>query len=41
MKRFGARMQSTLVTFKDGKETGRSVGETDPAALTALVAKAI
>lgn len=41
VKRFGARMQSTLITFKDGKETGRSVGETDPAALTALVAKAI
>jgi thioredoxin 1 len=41
VKRFGARMQSTLITFKDGKETGRSVGETDPAAVTALVAKAI
>jgi thiol-disulfide isomerase/thioredoxin len=40
VKRFGARMQSTLITFKDGKETGRSVGETDPAALAALVAKA-
>ena len=41
VKRFGARMQSTLITFKDGKETGRSVGETDPAALPALVAKTI
>ena len=41
VKRFGARMQSTLITFKDGKETGRSVGETDPAALSALVAKTI
>jgi thioredoxin len=41
VKRFGAHMQSTLITFKDGKETGRSVGETDPAALTALVAKTI
>ncbi len=39
--RFGARMQSTLITFKDGQETGRSVGQTDPAALAALVAKAI
>ncbi|HEY1783516.1 MAG TPA: thioredoxin family protein [Roseiarcus sp.] len=41
VKRFGARMQSTLITFKDGKEVGRSVGETDPTALTALVAKVV
>jgi len=41
VQRFGARMQSTLITFKDGKETGRSVGETNPAAIAALVAKAI
>ena len=41
VKRFGARMQSTLITFKDGRETGRSVGETDPKALAALLAKAI
>ena len=40
VKRFGARMQSTLITFKDGKETGRSVGDTDPASIAALVAKA-
>jgi thioredoxin 1 len=40
VKRFGARMQSTLITFKDGKETGRSVGETNPASIAALVAKA-
>ena len=41
VRRFGARMQSTLIAFKDGKETGRSVGQTDPAALAALVDKAI
>ena len=41
VKRFGARMQSTLITFKDGKETGRSVGDTDPKSLAELVAKAI
>jgi len=41
VQRFGARMQSTLITFRDGKETGRSVGQTDPAAIAALVAKAI
>jgi thioredoxin len=41
VKRFGARMQSTLIAFKDGKEIGRSVGETDPAALSALVAETV
>ncbi|RBP06507.1 thioredoxin [Roseiarcus fermentans] len=41
VQRFGAHMQSTLITFKGGKETGRSVGQTDPAAIAALVAKAI
>lgn len=40
VKRFGARMQSTLIAFKGGKETGRSVGDTDPASIAALVAKA-
>src|SRR5271154_3009069 len=29
VRRFGAHMQSTLITFRDGKETGRSVGDTD------------
>jgi thiol-disulfide isomerase/thioredoxin len=41
VKRFGARMQSTLITFKDGKETGRSVGDTNPESIAALVAKAV
>lgn len=41
VKRFGARMQSTLVTFKGGKETGRSVGDTNPDSIAALLAKAI
>jgi len=40
VQRFGARMQSTLIVFKNGKETGRSVGDTDPASIAALVAKA-
>jgi thiol-disulfide isomerase/thioredoxin len=40
VKRFGARMQSTLITFKDGRETGRSVADTDPASIAALLAKA-
>ena len=38
---FGAQMQSTLITFKGTKEVGRSVGETDPAAIEALLTKAI
>jgi len=41
VKRLGAQMQSTLITFKDGKETGRSVGDTNPSSIAALVAKAI
>ena len=40
VKRFGARMQSTLIAFRDGRETGRSVGDTDPVSIAALVAKA-
>ncbi|NLH81545.1 MAG: thioredoxin family protein [Phyllobacteriaceae bacterium] len=40
VKRFDARMQSTLITFKGGKETGRSVGDTDPTSIAALLAKA-
>ena len=40
VKRFGARMQSTLIAFREGRETGRSVGDTDPASIAALVAKA-
>ncbi len=32
-----AQSQSTLIVFKGGKETGRSVGVTDPAAIEALV----
>lgn len=41
VKRLGAQMQSTLIAFKDGKETGRSVGDTNPASLAVLVAKTI
>ena len=41
VQRFGARMQSTLITFKSGKETGRSVGDTNADSLAALLAKAI
>ncbi|HKN26919.1 MAG TPA: thioredoxin family protein [Roseiarcus sp.] len=41
VRRFGARMQSTLITFKDGKETGRSVGATDRESIADLLGKAI
>ncbi|WP_426437376.1 TlpA family protein disulfide reductase [Bradyrhizobium genosp. P] len=41
VKSFGARMQSTLITFKDGKETGRSVGDTNATSISALLDKTI
>ena len=41
VRRFGARMQSTLITFKDGKETARSVGVTDRESIANLLDKAI
>jgi thioredoxin 1 len=33
----GAQMQSTLIAFKGSTETGRSVGDTDPDSIAALV----
>ena len=39
VRAFGAQMQSTLIVFKDGKEAGRSVGDTDPASIEALLAR--
>lgn len=41
VNRFGARMQSTLITFKGDKEAGRSVGDTNRASIYALVGKSI
>ena len=38
---FGAKMQSTLIVFKGREEMGRSVGETEPDAIAALLDKAI
>jgi thioredoxin 1 len=38
---FGARMQSTLIAFKGGHETGRSVGDTDPSSIAALLDKTL
>jgi len=41
VRKFGARMQSTLIVFKGGVEVGRSVGDTNPGSIAALLAKAI
>jgi thioredoxin 1 len=36
-----ANRQSTIIVFKGDKEVGRSVGVTDPAAISALLAKSL
>lgn len=41
LKKFKVVNQSTLVVFKGTKEVGRSVGETDPQALEALIKKSV
>ena len=41
LKKFKVTMQSTLVAFKGAKEVGRSVGDTSPAGLEALIKKTI
>jgi thiol-disulfide isomerase/thioredoxin len=41
VKFFGARMQSTLIAFKGGTETGRSVGETGASSIAALLNKTL
>ena len=41
VKSFGARMQSTLIAFKGRTETGRSVGDTNPSSIAALLNKAL
>jgi thioredoxin 1 len=40
LKSFGAHKQSTLIVFKGKTEAGRSVGDTDPQTIKALVDKA-
>ncbi len=37
---FGVRMQSTLIVFHGLTEKGRSTGDTNPASIKALIAKA-
>lgn len=41
LKTFGARSQSTLIAFKGAKETGRSVGATQSAAIEDLLKSAL
>lgn len=41
LKALNVQKQSTLIVYKGDKEVGRSTGVTDPAAIEALVAKAL
>lgn len=41
MKPFNARSQSTLIAFKGKDETGRSVGDTNPGSIDALLKSAL
>ena len=41
LRQLNARQQSTLIVFKGDKEVGRSVGDTNPASIEALLAKAL
>jgi len=41
LRSFGAQRQSTLIVFRGTTETGRSIGDTDPASIEALLRSAI
>ena len=41
VRRLGARSQSTLIVFKRGEETGRSVGDTNRGSIATLLDKAV
>jgi thiol-disulfide isomerase/thioredoxin len=41
MSRFGAKLQSTIICFRGAQEVGRSIGETQPEWIEALVEKTI
>ena len=41
VRRFGARMQSTLISFKGNAEQGRSVGDTSRGSIAALLNKVL
>ena len=41
LRTFNAQKQSTLIVFKGAKETGRSVGATDPLSIEELLEKSL
>ena len=41
LKKFGVRMQSTLIVYKGKQEAGRSTGDTNAGSIEALLDKAI
>lgn len=41
VRTLGARSQSTLIVFKGSKEVGRSIGDTNPESIKALLTKAL
>lgn len=41
MRKFGAKLQSTLICFRGATETGRSIGETQPEWLEAQLEKTL
>lgn len=41
LKRFRVQSQSTLIVFKGANEVGRSIGDTNPASIKALVSKGL
>ena len=41
LRKLNARSQSTLIVYKGATEVGRSVGDTNPASVEALLAKAL
>ncbi|HLK81359.1 MAG TPA: thioredoxin family protein [Xanthobacteraceae bacterium] len=41
VRRFGARMQSTLISFRGATEQGRSVGDTNRQSIAALLNKVL
>jgi thiol-disulfide isomerase/thioredoxin len=41
LRKLNARMQSTLIVFKGASEVGRSVGDTRPESIEALLTKAL
>ena len=41
VRKFNARMQSTLIVFKGGAEVGRSVGDTDGNSIEMLLDEAL